>query len=132
MTRIGLAGASTAAVYGALAIGLGGTFAAQPLAAQKNVRGASLDRTVIPAAGKTPALHVPSWTKSKLPNGAELVVSERHGLPLVSLQVNFIGGAYQYEPADKTGLATFTAGMMSEGTTTRTGDEISNELQALG
>ncbi len=132
MTRISLAGARTAAVYVALAIGLIGTFGAQPLAAQKNARGASFDRTVIPAAGKTPELHVPSWTKSKLSNGAELVVSERHGLPLVSLQVNFIGGANQYEPADKSGLATFTAGMLSEGTTTRTGDQISNELQALG
>src|SRR5262249_38379025 len=41
-----------------------------------------LDRRVIPTAGKTPELHVPSWTKTTLPDGAELVVSEKHNLPL--------------------------------------------------
>jgi zinc protease len=132
MRRITLAGPAAAAICGALAIGTIGAVAAQPLGAQQKPGLTSLDRTLIPAAGKTPELHVPSWTKSKLPNGAELVVSERHGLPLVSVQVNFIGGANQYEPADKTGLASFTAGMLSEGTATRTGDQISNELQALG
>ena len=36
-----------------------------------------------------------------LANGAELVVSEKHDLPLVSFTINFVGGADQFEPADK-------------------------------
>ncbi|HEV8216857.1 MAG TPA: pitrilysin family protein, partial [Gemmatimonadaceae bacterium] len=64
--------------------------------------------------------------------GAPLIVSEKHGLPLVSFQISFIGGANQYEPEEKTGLASFVASMLSEGTTHRTGDQISNDLQLLG
>ncbi|HEV8169635.1 MAG TPA: hypothetical protein VGP59_09810, partial [Pyrinomonadaceae bacterium] len=44
----------------------------------------TLDRTKVPAAGPTPVLHVPTWTKAQLSNGATLIVSERHNLPLVS------------------------------------------------
>jgi zinc protease len=92
----------------------------------------SFDRTVVPKAGAEPKLHLPTWTKTKLSNGATLIVSEKHTLPLVSFSIGFVGGANQYEPADKTGLASFTSQMMSEGTTTRTADEISNALQLLG
>lgn len=92
----------------------------------------SFDRTMVPPAGKAPELHVPSWTSARLSNGAQLVVSEEHGLPLVSFSITFVGGADQYEPADKTGVARFTASMLMEGTTTRTGDQLSNALQLLG
>jgi len=43
----------------------------------------AFDRTKVPPAGPTPALHVPTWTRSTLSNGAELIVSERPGLPIV-------------------------------------------------
>lgn len=104
---------------------------AVPAAAQQSLK-SSFDRTVIPPAGPAPDLHIPTWTKATLPNGAKLVVSERHELPLVSFQINFIGGANQYDPADKPGVALFTAGTLLEGTTHRTGDEIANQLQLLG
>jgi len=107
-------------------------FSSTRLSAQVKSKSASLDRRAIPAAGKTPELHVPTWTKVALGNGAQLVVSEKHGLPLVSFQINFVGGANQYEPAAKTGLANFVASMLTEGTTHRTGDQISNDLQLLG
>src|SRR5215471_1587281 len=82
-----------------------------PLAAQQ-----TLDRSKIPAPGKTPVLHVPPWTKSSLPNGAELIVSEKHDLPLVSVTITFLGGSNQFDPPERTGLASLTASMMSEGT----------------
>jgi zinc protease len=110
---------------------------AAPLAAQRGGQATTpqpraLDRRVAPTPGKTPELRVPAWSKSTLSNGARLIVSEKHGLPLVSFQINFVGGANQYEPAGKTGLAGLTASMLSEGTRYRTGDEISNALQLLG
>jgi predicted Zn-dependent peptidase len=92
----------------------------------------SLDRSAIPTAGKTPELHVPSWSKLSLANGAQLIVSERHGLPLIFVSVNLIGGAAQFEPADKPGLATFVSSMVLEGTKTRTGDQLSEAMQSLG
>jgi zinc protease len=90
------------------------------------------DRRVQPPPGASPALQIPPWTTMRLANGAELIVSERRGLPLVAVTINFVGGASQLEPAGKTGLAGFVASMLSEGTTSRSGDQLSNELQLLG
>ena len=91
-----------------------------------------LDRTKIPTPGNTPVLRVPTWTKTQLANGATLIVSERHNLPLVSFDITFVGGGNQFEPAGKRGVATFTQSMMSEGTTTKTGDQLSDAMQLLG
>ena len=52
-----------------------------------------LDRTKVPPPAKTPVLNVPTWTKTQLDNGATLIVSERHSLPLVSLAITFVGGS---------------------------------------
>src|SRR5690348_2970963 len=92
----------------------------------------TLDRTKVPPAGPTPVLHVPAWTKTQLSNGATLIVSERHKLPLVSFAITFVGGLNQFEPPDRLGVASLTASMLSEGTKTRTGDQLSNALQLLG
>jgi hypothetical protein len=79
-----------------------------------------LDRTKVPAPGKTPVLRVPTWTKTQLANGATLIVSEHHNLPLVSFDITFVGGGNQFEQAGKRGVASFTQSMLSEGTTTKT------------
>ena len=84
-----------------------------PLIAQQ-----AFDRSKIPAAGKTPVLHVPAWTKSKLANGSDLIISEKRDLPLVSFSITFIGGSNQFDAENRTGIASMTAAMMSEGTKT--------------
>jgi zinc protease len=91
-----------------------------------------LDRTKVPPAGKTPELRVPTWTKTTLANGADLIVSEKHDLPLVAFSITFLGGANQFERAERTGLASLTAAMLNEGTKTRDGEALSNALQLLG
>src|SRR6185369_11226851 len=91
-----------------------------------------IDRTVVPPPGPTPVLHVPTWTRQQLANGATLIVSERHGLPLVSFTITFLGGSNQFEAAGKRGVAAMTASMLSEGTATKTGDQLSDALQLLG
>ena len=92
----------------------------------------TLDRTKVPTPGATPVLRVPTWTKAKLSNGATLIVSERHNLPLISFSMTFLGGSNQYEPAGKRGVAAMTTSMLTEGTKTRTGDQLSDALQLLG
>ena len=47
----------------------------------------ALDRSKIPPPGKAPELRVPKWTKTMLANGAVLIVSEKHDLPLVSFSM---------------------------------------------
>src|SRR3954469_9832856 len=89
----------------------------------------TLDRAKVPPPGPTPVLHVPAWTKTQLSNGATLIVSERHSLPLISFTITFVGGSNQFEPADKRGVAALTSSMLTEGTATRTGDQISDALQ---
>ena len=103
-------------------------------AAQRAAQAAAqaLDRSKTPPIGKTPELRVPTWTKSTLENGAELIVSEKHDLPLVSFSITFLGGADQFEPAGRRGLAGLAASMLSEGTKTRDAEALSNALQLLG
>ena len=91
-----------------------------------------LDRTKIPPPGPGPVLHVPVWTKTQLSNGATLIVSERHSLPLISFTITFVGGSNQFEPVDKRGIAAMTSSMLTEGTAAKTGDQISDALQLLG
>jgi predicted Zn-dependent peptidase len=105
--------------------------AAAPLRAQ-TVQSAGLDRTKQPEAGKAPELRVPPWSKAALSNGAQLIVSRKPGLPLVSVTMNFVGGRNQFEDAAKAGTATLTAQMLTEGTATRTGDEFAEAQQLLG
>ena len=102
------------------------------LGAQARQQADALDRTKVPDAGKTPELRVPSWTKTKLPNGADFIVSRKPGLPLVSVRIDFVGGTAQYEDPAKLGLASLTTNMMTEGTTTRSGDQLANAQQLLG
>ena len=91
-----------------------------------------LDRKKVPPPGKTPELRVPAWTKSTLSDGAELLVAEKHDLPLISFSITFLGGADQFEPAGKQSVASLTAALLSEGTTTRDAEALSNALQLLG
>ena len=109
---------------------------AAPLAAQgkrtANAQKVVLDRTKAPVPGPTPAVRVPTWTKSLLANGAQLIVSQKRDLPLVSVTVNFVGGKNQFEDASKLGVASLAGEMLSEGTTTRTGDQLADAEQTLG
>ncbi len=92
----------------------------------------ALDRKKIPAPAKTPELRVPAWTKSTLANGADLIVAEKHDLPLISFSITFMGGANQFEPAGKQSAASLTAALLSEGTKSRDAEALSNALQLLG
>src|SRR5689334_3989315 len=92
----------------------------------------TLDRTKVPPPGPNPALRVPDWTKTQLSNGATLIVSERHNLPLISFTMTFVGGSNQFESESKHGVAAMTSSMLTEGTATKTGDQLSDALQLLG
>ena len=98
----------------------------------RTVHAQTLDRTKQPPIAKAPELRVPSWTRSKLSNGAELIVSEKHDLPLVSFSITFLGGADQFETGPRRGVGSLTAAMLNEGTKTRDGEALSNALQLLG
>lgn len=91
-----------------------------------------LDRRKAPTPGRIPELRVPVWTTSQLSNGAQIIVAERRGLPLVSFSITFAGGANQFEEPGKLGVAAFTTAMMREGTKTRDAEALALALQLLG
>jgi zinc protease len=107
-------------------------FAAALMLSAAPVAQQGLDRKKVPPPGKTPELRVPVWTKGAFGNGAELLVSEKHDLPLISFSITFLGGADQFEPAGKQSVASLTAALLSEGTKTRDAEALSNALQLLG
>ncbi len=79
---------------------------------------------------------VPSYSglnvnKETLDNGLTLLVAERHNLPLVIVSVGVRAGSL-LEPVEKAGLANLTAGLLAEGTSNRTGRQISEEIEFVG
>ncbi|MEK7996462.1 MAG: pitrilysin family protein [Planctomycetota bacterium] len=76
-------------------------------------------------------VQVPEVERVTLANGMRLFLLEDHELPLVSISVRFRTGS-AYEPAQKVGLASITGEVMrTGGTTTKTGDEIDEELESI-
>jgi zinc protease len=75
-------------------------------------------------------LAVPKETT--LPNGLRLMVLEDHRVPQVSFQLMIPGAGGYFDPADRIGVATWTAAMMREGTATRTSAQISEALETMG
>lgn len=76
-------------------------------------------------------VQLPRPTVVKLPNGMTLVLLEDHKLPTVAFTMMIRPGQLA-DPDDMPGLASFTAGMLREGTTTRTSAQIANEVDSLG
>jgi zinc protease len=84
-----------------------------------------------PAPGPEPKLELPVPTVFKLGNGLTVYLVERHKLPLISAQLEITGGD-AVNPADKPGLASFTADMLTEGTTKMTSLEYAAAVEELG
>jgi len=100
-------------------------------AAPKPVVSAPVDLTVPPTLAAPPALRLPPMTTRTLPNGLKLVVIEQHELPLVDVVLDVRTGG-EADPAGKAGTASLAAGMLTEGTTSRTALQIADQAAYLG
>ncbi|HYG70559.1 MAG TPA: pitrilysin family protein, partial [Anaeromyxobacteraceae bacterium] len=89
------------------------------------------DRAEVPTPGPAPELRLPEQRHFTLANGmrVRLVVYDR--LPIVALNLVVNAGA-MHDPPGRPGLASFTAGMLTEGTQTRSAFRISEEIAAIG
>lgn len=84
-----------------------------------------------PVPGPLRALNLPVPDIFKLPNGLTVYYHYRPGLPVAAAHLVLnIGSAAN--PIDKPGLASFTAGMLQEGTETRNATQIADEAALLG
>ena len=65
------------------------------------------------------------------PNGLTVLVVEQHALPIVQIQALVKTGSVQ-DPPEKAGLANLTAGLLDEGTTTRTATQLAEQIEFVG
>src|ERR1041385_8791714 len=88
-------------------------------------------RSHAPAPLPPRPISIPTPHETTLANGLTLVVVEDSRLPLVSYRLAFrVGGAF--DPPDLPGLTDLLAGLMPEGTTSKTSREIADEVARMG
>ena len=88
-------------------------------------------RSQAPAPLPPRPISIPTPRETTLPNGLSLVVVEDKRLPLISYRLAFrVGGAF--DPPDLPGLTDLLAGLLPEGTETRTSKEIADEVARMG
>jgi predicted Zn-dependent peptidase len=92
---------------------------------------ANFDRTKPPALAPPPTLTLPPIVTRELPNGLKLVVVEHHELPVADFVLVVRTGG-EADPRGRAGLATLTASMLDEGTTSRTALQIADQEAYLG
>ena len=76
-------------------------------------------------------VQLPRPTTVKLKNGLTVLLLEDHKLPTISFSMSIRPGQLG-DPKDLPGLASFTAGMLREGTAKRTSAQIALETDTLG
>ncbi len=69
--------------------------------------------------------------KIELPNGLRLLLKEDHRLPFVEMRAVFQGGVLAETPANN-GITLLLAKMLLQGTTTRSAEQIANEIESVG
>lgn len=93
--------------------------------------GEDVDRSAVPAVDAPPAPEFPRIQRTELSNGLEVVLAERHTLPLVRFNL-VVDAGYAADQHGTLGTASLAMNMLDEGTATRDALEISDELDLLG
>lgn len=88
-------------------------------------------RETPPAPGKPRPAAFPTPVERKLPNGLRVIVVSRPGSGLVSAEL-VIGTGGAADPANKAGLASMTAGLLTRGAGGKSAPAIADEVEALG
>src|SRR5262249_57994414 len=88
-------------------------------------------RANAPKPGPAPKFTLPAPTEAKLPNGLNILLVERHSLPLVSASLYTMSGS-ELNPLDKPGLSSFVADMLTEGTASRSALKFAEDADQIG
>jgi zinc protease len=92
---------------------------------------AAADRSKAPVPGTPPELKLPKLQRAKLSNGLNLILAERHEVPLVNFWMVSDAG-YAADQSAAPGTASMTMALLTGGTKTRNALEISDQLALLG
>ena len=104
---------------------------AQPPAQNPSAAPGTILKNKAPVSSEIIKVHLPRPGEADLPNGLHLMVLEDHRAPVVNFQLLIDGAGGYFDPADQVGLASFTASLMREGTTSKKSEEISQALDRL-
>lgn len=89
------------------------------------------DRSKPPVLGPPPALRLPAITPYRLSNGLQVLVLEKHEVPLVQINIVIKAGSAM-DPEGKSGLASMTAAMLDEGAGGRDALALADAVDFLG
>lgn len=78
-----------------------------------------------------PAAAEPIGKRILLENGMVLLLSEKHEIPMVTINMAIMAGSTAV-PTDKPGLASITASLLMQGTKKRTANQIHQEIDFIG
>ena len=84
-----------------------------------------------PKPGPARPYNFPDFSEERLANGARLVVAPVHSLPIVSVLVLLEAGS-SADPRGQEGVARLTAALLSEGTATMDGAELTDSFERIG
>lgn len=91
----------------------------------------ALDRTRPPGPGPLRPFHFPPVHRSRLSNGMEVLVAEKHDFPVATLDLMLPSGGLA-EPEDRGGTASLAAGLLESGAGERDAAGIAEAVDALG
>lgn len=104
----------------------------RPAAASYTVAKPQVDRrSGVPETAQFPSLSFPELQRGRLKNGIEVVLAERHTIPVTQVQLLFDAG-YAADQGHKLGTASFTAALMNESTRSLDSVEVAQRRQRLG
>ena len=90
-----------------------------------------VDKTKPPQTPPIPDYKLAASYETKLPNGLSIVLVEDRRFPLVTARLAFLAGA-KYDPLTIPGLSGNVAGLLTEGTKSRTSKQIAEEITSMG
>ncbi len=91
-----------------------------------------VDRSLgVPQVEEFPDITFPALQRARLRNGIEVVLAERHEIPVVQLQLQFDAG-YAADLGARLGTASFTMSMLDQGAGRRSALELAAAIEAEG
>ena len=87
--------------------------------------------SIAQASSAAKVFQLPEYKRAQLPNGLTLLLLEKHELPLISIEIGLRSGS-TVDPPRKEGLSSLTVSLLRKGTSTRTSEQISSDLDFIG
>ncbi len=88
-------------------------------------------RKAKPEAGPAPTIHLPTPEEFTLENGLKVLLVENHSLPVLSAELVSHAGSMN-DPTEKSGVASLTAEIMSDGTASRDLQKLATDEEKIG